>query len=188
MTFRKRTNQLLTASFDRTVNVYDLSPNTMGYVETLFGHQDKISSIDSLRADCAVSSGGRDKTARWWKIGEETQLVFRGGGRTKGLDALDDMMDEEDLQEERRRALNKEKEKTRFAEGSLECVVMVDDNTFLSGGDSGYVTHYMRAKRLTEHIKFKDQYVYGQRGRKSLSLPFLLHMVSRFWSHRQKAK
>lgn len=126
----------------------------MGYVETLFGHQDPILSIDSLRSDNCVSVGGRDKTARYWKIVEETQLVFRGGGRSRvreilegGLRADDDTGDGENEQGEGENgvsAKNKEREAKNFLEGSLECVAMIDETTFLSGGDSGYVNAFLK--------------------------------------------
>ena len=42
-----------------------------------FGHEDEITGIDSLVRDRAVTSGGRDRSVRLWKIPEESQLVFR---------------------------------------------------------------------------------------------------------------
>ncbi|KAF7298181.1 WD-REPEATS-REGION domain-containing protein [Mycena chlorophos] len=89
LAFRKGTHQLYTGSYDRTLKVYDLSPGVMGYVETLFGHQDHVLSVDALRGETCVSVGGRDKTVRYWKIADETQLVFRGGGRSKIREVLD---------------------------------------------------------------------------------------------------
>ncbi|KNZ72506.1 hypothetical protein J132_02933 [Termitomyces sp. J132] len=118
LSFRKGTHQLYTGSFDRTLKVYDLSPSVMGYVETLFGHQDHILSVDALRGETCVSVGGRDKTVRYWKIVEETQLVFRGGGRMK-----------------------------KFIEGSIECVAMIDETTFVSGGDSGSLCLWSTLKK-----------------------------------------
>lgn len=103
----------------------------MGYVETLFGHQDFVMSIDSLRGETAVTCGGRDRTVRYWKIIDETQLVFRGGGRSKLRDLLEggafEGMDVDDS----------EKEHKTYVEGSMEVVCMIDETTFLSGGDSG---------------------------------------------------
>ena len=137
--FRKGSQQLYTASFDRTIKLFDLS--VMGYVETLFGHQDSVLAVDALRSETAVSVGGRDKTVRFWKIIDETQLVFRGGGRSAvrelleggALEGLEE--DEEGAEGEGKKKPRKEGKK--FVEGSLECVMMVDESTFLSGGDSG---------------------------------------------------
>ena len=107
----------------------------MGYVETLFGHQDFVMSIDSLRGETTVTCGGRDRTVRYWKIVDETQLVFRGGGRSKLRDLLEGgafagMGADED-------GKLKEKEEKTFIEGSMEVVCMIDETTFVSGGDSG---------------------------------------------------
>ncbi|KAI0275730.1 WD40 repeat-like protein [Russula aff. rugulosa BPL654] len=134
--FRKGTQQLYSASYDRTINLYDLS--VMGYVQTLFGHQDCILDLDALRAETAVSVGGRDKTVRFWKIVDETQLVFRGGGRSAVRELLEGGgladVDAEDQNDGKRGVPEK-----KCVEGSLECVAMIDESTFLSGGDSGSI-------------------------------------------------
>ena len=144
MAFRKGTNQLYSGSFDRTVKVYDLSSSVMGYVETLFGHQDHVLGLDALRGENCVSVGCRDKTLRYWKIAEETQIVLRGGGRSRIREVLEGGLlghDEGDDDEEETvlgpKGKGKAKEENKFVEGSLECVAMVDETTFLSGGDSG---------------------------------------------------
>ena len=112
----------------------------MGYVETLFGHQDCILDLDVLRAETAVSVGGRDKTVRFWKIVDETQLVFRGGGRSSIRELLEggglaDFEEEQDRDGGKREGQTEKKR--AYVEGSLECVTMIDETTFLSGGDSG---------------------------------------------------
>ena len=144
--FRKGTNQLYSGSFDRTVKVYDLSSSVMGYVETLFGHQDHVLGLDALRGENCVSVGSRDKTLRYWKIAEETQIVLRGGGRSRIREVLEggllgddegDDVNEDDGMELGRKGKGKSKEENKLVEGSLECVAMVDETTFLSGGDSG---------------------------------------------------
>lgn len=116
----------------------------MGYVETLFGHQAPVLSLDALRGETAVSSGGRDKTVRYWKIPEETQLVFRGGGGSRWTDDLEDIDAESDREgesvgkmEKRRKGRDGSKKVEKFVEGSIECVAMIDESTFVSGGDSG---------------------------------------------------
>ena len=111
----------------------------MGYVETLYGHQDCIVSLDALRAETAVSVGGRDKTVRFWKIVDETQLVFHGGGRSSARELLEGggLADFED--EERDSGKRGGRTEMKYVEGSLDCVAMIDESTFLSGGDSGWV-------------------------------------------------
>ena len=71
-----------------------------------------------------------DKTVRYWKIVEESQLVFRGGGESKARQLL-----EGDTELGEGRAVEKPK---GFIEGRIDCIAMLDNTTFLSGGDSGY--------------------------------------------------
>ncbi|KAJ3491999.1 hypothetical protein NLI96_g303 [Meripilus lineatus] len=142
--------QLYTGSFDRTIKLFDLSPGTMGYVETLFGHQAPVLSLDSLMRETAVSVGGRDKTVRFWKVPEESQLVFRGGGRSGWEDVLEGGMDDAEgdpgaSHQPNRKGKGKAKEK--FIEGSIECVAMIDESTFVSGGDSGSISLWSTQKK-----------------------------------------
>ena len=113
----------------------------LGYVETLFGHQDTIVAIDALHGETAVTAGARDRTLRYWKIPEESQLVFRGGGKS----ALRELLEggafeghESDEEGGGKKGKGTEKQKT-FVEGRIECVAMVDETYFVSGGDTGYV-------------------------------------------------
>ncbi|KAH9917991.1 WD40 repeat-like protein [Fomitopsis serialis] len=139
--------QLYSGSFDRTLKLFDLT--SMGYVETLFGHQAPVLALDALRSETAVSAGGRDKTVRFWKIPEETQLVFRGGGGSKWRDDLDGMdVDGEDEEGEGRRKRREVKgQQTKFVEGSIECIAMIDEVTFVSGGDSGSLSLWTTQKK-----------------------------------------
>ncbi|KAG8904871.1 pre-rRNA processing protein [Tulasnella sp. 403] len=166
LSFRKASRQLFSASYDRTMKLYDLSPQVMGYVETLFGHQDVITSIDSLRAETAVSTGSRDRTVRFWRVVDENQLVFRGGGPSPLRDviegvALDDAEadaargDEEDNPGTGiKKSESKAVPPMDIHEGSMECVAMIDDTTFVSGGDSGVI-------RLWSTHKKKAVYSHG---------------------------
>ncbi|KAJ7262330.1 WD40-repeat-containing domain protein [Mycena haematopus] len=158
LAFRKGTYQLYTGSHDRTLKVYDLTPGVMGYVETLFGHQDHVLALDALRGETCVSVGGRDKTVRYWKIVEEKQLVFRGGGRSRvrevlegglrGEDGGDDVDEDSAEPGLSPKAKGKEREKvTKFIEGSMECVAMIDETTFVSGGDSGSLCLWTTQKK-----------------------------------------
>lgn len=95
------------------------SLDELAYVETLFGHQDEVVGISALAAERCVTVGARDRTARLWKIVDETQLVFRGsqpGDKAR-----------------------KNKDGTeRYEEGSMDCVAMIDDEHFVTGSDNGY--------------------------------------------------
>ncbi|PPQ75297.1 hypothetical protein CVT24_007520 [Panaeolus cyanescens] len=145
--FRKGSSQLYTASLDRCVKVYDLAPGVMGYVETLFGHQDHILGLDALRGETCVSVGARDKTARYWKIVDETQLVFRGGGRSRVREVLEGGLKGDDAMDDDAEAERGKEKDVKFVEGSLECVAMIDEATFVSGGDSGSICLWSTAKK-----------------------------------------
>jgi len=116
----------------------------MGYVETVFGHQDHVVGLDALRGDGCVSVGSRDKTLRYWKIVDGKQVVYRGGGRSRMREVLEgglkgdeeDDVDADGLEPTSSKRRPNEGER-RFVEGSLDCVAMIDEATFLTGGDSG---------------------------------------------------
>lgn len=95
--------------------------------------------MTALRAEVAVSAGGRDKTIRFWKVTEESQLVFRGGVASRIRNVLDGGMEEDGIEEDTGNRRRRRGE-VKYVEGSVDCVAMVDDTTFLSGGDSGCVT------------------------------------------------
>ena len=114
----------------------------MGYVETVFGHQDYVVGLDALRGDGCVSVGSKDKTLRYWKIVDGKQVVYRGGGRSRMREVLegglkgDEEVDDADADGTSSKRKPDEGER-RFVEGSLDCVAMIDEATFLTGGDSG---------------------------------------------------
>lgn len=76
LVFRKNTHTLYSCSKDRSVKVWSL--DEMAYVETMYGHQNHITSIDALSRERAITSGGMDGTIRVWKIVEESQLIYNG--------------------------------------------------------------------------------------------------------------
>lgn len=143
--FRKGTTQVFTSSFDRTVKQFDLAALT--YIDTLFGHQDTILALDCLKNETALTAGGRDKSLRFWKVADESQLVFRAGGTSRmrqvleGSRAADDM-DGPDAVEAEAQAKRSNKAR-KFIEGSVEVVAMIDETHFLSGGDSGLVPSFV---------------------------------------------
>ncbi|KAG5455922.1 MAG: WD40-repeat-containing domain protein [Olpidium bornovanus] len=135
LAFRRATAQLYSCSLDRSVKLWDL--DQMSYVETLFGHQDGVPCIDALARERAVTVGARDRTVRLWKIVEEAQLVFRGGGvgKRRGCGEVDGGKLARSAE-----GSNSSETPPGFLEGSIDVVSMIDEEHFLSGGDSGCVS------------------------------------------------
>jgi hypothetical protein len=86
------------------------------YVETPFGHQDEVVDVAALAQERCISVGARDRTAQLWKVLNETQLVFRGGGGEK-----------------------KSRNGTAAAamESSMDCIAIIDEELFVTGSDGG---------------------------------------------------
>lgn len=134
--FRKKSFDLYTASFDRCIKCFNVEE--LGYRETLFGHQDRVATIDTLDTERALSCGMRDKTVRIFKIVEESQLVFMsGGGHKYDSDAV--VMEEMGNfmviigQTEKKKVKDQGK-----SGGSIDSCCYIDQEYFLSGSDSGY--------------------------------------------------
>ncbi|KAI4120086.1 MAG: hypothetical protein LQ345_000042 [Seirophora villosa] len=142
LAFRKGTNQLYSSSKDRTIKTWSL--DELGYLETLFGHQDEVLDVAALALERCVSVGARDRTARLWKVVEESQLVFRGGGGGGGTS-------------EKRRPEKDNRAMTNgdmaapplksYAEGSIDRVAMLDEETFVTGSDNGGISLWSMHKK-----------------------------------------
>lgn len=77
LAFRKGNPMLYSGSADRAVILWTLEDDdNRCYVESLYGHESPITSIDALRRERVLTSGGRDQTLRVWKIVEQAQTVF----------------------------------------------------------------------------------------------------------------
>jgi ribosomal RNA-processing protein 9 len=116
LAFRRGTNQLYSCSAhpDRTVRVWSL--DELAHIQNLFGHEDDVMDIAALAQERCISVG-RDRTARLWKVAEETQLKFTGGSSKKTPEGMNPRSDPR--------------------ETSIDRVAMLDDELFITGSDNG---------------------------------------------------
>ncbi|CBX90150.1 similar to small nucleolar ribonucleoprotein complex subunit [Plenodomus lingam JN3] len=151
LSFRRGTEQLFSGGADRAVIVWSAPENA--YIETLVGHQDVVIGIAGgleLNQETCVSVGARDRTARLWRVVEENQLVFQGGGtaRQKGLEKLrkgrfgknvDD--DDEDKPKHKVNGTDADADDDDplipYAEGSIDCIALLDATHFVTASDNG---------------------------------------------------
>lgn len=115
--------QLFSGSLDRTIKTWSVSPAGHAYVETLFGHQDNVASVAAMTIDQCVSVGARDRTARLWKVIDESQLVFRGGSSKNAA----------------------------YHENNLDCVAPLPPHHFVTGSDSGALSLWSMHKKKPLH-------------------------------------
>lgn len=143
LAFRRGTNQLYSSSSDRTVKLWSL--DELSYVETLYGHQDAVVDLAALATERCVSVGARDRTVRLWKVIEESQLVFRGGGAPKSTRKRQEKGDTDAMSDRGTSALAEAT--VLYSEGSIDCVAMVDEETFVTGSDNGSISLWNMHKK-----------------------------------------
>lgn len=74
LTFRQGSSELFSGSFDRSIKIWNVEDRA--YVNTLFGHQSEVLTIDSLRKE-RVLTVGRDRTMHLWKVVHGLSSAFR---------------------------------------------------------------------------------------------------------------
>lgn len=112
--------QLFSAGMDRSIKTYNFAgTDSLAYVETLFGHQDHVLGVSAVSQDLCVSVGARDRSARWWRVVDETQLKFLGDSSRSD----------------------------EYQTGSIDCVAAIPPNHFVTGSDSGAIQLWSQHKK-----------------------------------------
>ena len=137
LSFRLGSSELFSASFDRTVKLFDAS--SKAYIETLFGHTAEVQDVHCLYRNRAVSVAS-DKTARLWKVVEESQLLFR-------IDTAAVLEQPTDS-----RSTSNPTTGSSNSYLSLDCCRLLDDDHFLTGGDDGSVALWNINKKRPMHV------------------------------------
>lgn len=127
----------------------------MAYVETLFGHQDEVVDVAAGVGgqERCISVGARDRTARLWKVVDETQLVFRGPSKSIINAGVSDKalsihsVNGADPQKKQQHS----QPSKGYAEGSLDCVCVLDNETFVTGSDAGTLCLWHISKKKPIH-------------------------------------
>ncbi|KAJ3411630.1 pre-rRNA processing protein [Chytridiales sp. JEL 0842] len=146
-----RTNQLYSCSYDRTIKVWNA--DELSYVETLFGHQDHVQSIDTMVQERCVTAGTRDKTCRLWKLVEESQLIFRGGGSGEvGKDLAEGLILPSELEDSKK--LQRKDGGVAFG-GSVDVLAMLDEDYFVSGTDNGAISLWTVTRKKPLYTRLK---------------------------------
>lgn len=147
LSFRRGTDQLFSGGADRAVIVW--SAPESAYIETLVGHQDVVVGVAGgleVNQETCISVGARDRTARLWRVVEENQLVFQGGGtaRQKGLEKLrkgrfgKNVDTDENADESKTNGIQDDEDPPiAYTEGSIDCVALLDASLFVTASDNG---------------------------------------------------
>ncbi|EFC45002.1 U3 small nucleolar interacting protein 2 [Naegleria gruberi] len=77
--------QLYSGSMDRTVKVWDAKE--CSFVDTLYGHESEVQGIDTMITPHALSCGS-DATLRYWKVEDETQLIYKSSTTKYSIDCM----------------------------------------------------------------------------------------------------
>ena len=129
--FSPENNELYSASYDRTVKVYNVAMNAdtddnesvLSYLDTLYGHTSHVTSLCTLQSS-HVLSGGYDKSLRMFNKEKQTQLLYKG------------------------------------SQSSIDCISMFNDNTYISGNQDGQIQLWNsnkknQYKQLIMHIEYQ---------------------------------
>lgn len=146
---------LASGGCDKLVRVWDAEKNEL--LESFSGHRDTISSLAFRLRSHMLFSGSLDRSIKHWNLTEMgyVETLFGHQGEVHGLDSL---YKERVVSCGRDRSVRMWKipEETQLVfygnSGSMDCVKMVNDEYYVSGGDDGSLSLWFNGRKKPVHV------------------------------------
>lgn len=146
---------LASGGCDKLVRVWDAEKNEL--LESFKGHRDSISSLAFRLRSHSLFSGSLDRSIKHWNLTEMgyVETLFGHQGEVHGLDSL---YKERVVSCGRDRSVRMWKipEETQLVfygnSGSMDCVKMVTDEYYVTGGDDGSLSLWFNGRKKPVHV------------------------------------
>lgn len=146
---------LASGGCDKLVRVWDAETNEL--LESFKGHRDTISSLAFRLRSHSLLSGSLDRSIKHWNLTEMgyVETLFGHQGEVHGLDSL---YKERVVSCGRDRSVRMWKipEETQLVfygnSGSMDCVKMVTDEYYVTGGDDGSLSLWFNGRKKPVHV------------------------------------
>lgn len=146
---------LASGGCDKLVRVWDAEKNEL--LESFKGHRDTISSLAFRLRSHSLFSGSLDRSIKHWNLTEMgyVETLFGHQGEVNGLDSL---YKERVVSCGRDRSVRMWKipEETQLVfygnSGSMDCVKMINDEYYVSGGDDGSLSLWFNGRKKPVHV------------------------------------
>lgn len=146
---------LASGGADKLVRVWNVEKNELE--ESFSGHRDTISALAFRLRSHSLFSGSLDRSIKHWNLTEMgyVETLFGHQGEINGLDAL---YKERVVSCGRDRSVRlwKIPEETQLVfygnSGSMDCVKMVNDEFYVTGGDDGSLSLWSNARKKPVHV------------------------------------
>jgi ribosomal RNA-processing protein 9 len=146
---------LASGGCDKLVRIWDTEKNEL--LESFSGHRDTITSLAFRMRSHMLFSGSLDRTIKHWNLTEMgyVETLFGHQAEVNGLDAL---YKERIVSCGRDRSVRMWKipEETQLVfygnSGSMDCVKMINDEHYVTGGDDGSLSLWFNGKKKPVHV------------------------------------
>lgn len=143
---------LASSGQDHIVNIWN--PDTLTHLHTFTGHRDQVTALAFRRGQNQLFSASHDKTVKVWNVDDMAYVETLFGHEDAVLDATSLMRDHLVTCGGRDRTVRlwKIPEETQLVfqtniGSSIDCVTMLNEDYFLSGGDNSLSIWFTRKKK-----------------------------------------